>query len=188
MSYFTFVAEEMREVMAQLGFRTVAEMIGRVDVLDAREAIEHWKAQGIDLSRLLYHQKALTPGETVYCSEEQDHGLERALDHKLISLSEPAIEHGTPVDVTLPISNSNRTVGAMLSGRIAKKYGEDGLPKDTVRINFSGSAGQSFGAFLAPGVSLNLEGDTNDYMGKGCPAGVSLSSRILIPRSFRKRT
>ena len=170
-SYFTFVAEEMREVMAQLGFRTVAEMIGRVDVLDAREAIEHWKAQGIDLSRLLYHQKALTPGETVYCSEEQDHGLERALDHKLISLSEPAIEHGTPVDITLPISNSNRTVGAMLSGRIAKKYGEDGLPKDTVRINFSGSAGQSFGAFLAPGVSLSLEGDTNDYMGKGMSGG-----------------
>ena len=170
-SYFTFVAEELREIMAQLGFRTVAEMVGRVDALDARQAIDHWKADGIDLSRLLYHQKALTPGETVYCSEGQDHGLERALDHRLIALAEPAIKSGTPVDINLPISNANRTVGAMLSGRIAKKYGEDGLPSDTVRINFTGSAGQSFGAFLAPGVSLNLQGDTNDYMGKGMSGG-----------------
>ena len=170
-SYFTFVAEEMREIMAQMGFRTVAEMVGRVDALDSRKAIDHWKAEGIDLTRLLYHQKALTPGETVYCSEGQDHGLERALDHKLIALAGQAIEHGTGVDITLPISNSNRTVGAMLSGRIAKAYGEDGLPDDTVRINFTGSAGQSFGAFLAPGVSLNLGGDTNDYMGKGMSGG-----------------
>ena len=170
-NYFMFVAEEMRQIMAELGFRTVAEMIGQVDALDAREAIDHWKAQGIDLSRLLYHQKALTPGETVYCSEEQDHGLERALDHKLIALSEPALDSQTPVRMTLPISNANRTVGAMLSGKIAKTYGEAGLPPDTVRINFTGSAGQSFGAFLAPGVSLNLEGDTNDYMGKGMSGG-----------------
>ena len=170
-SFFTFVAEEMREIMAELGFRTVAEMVGRVDALDTREAIDHWKAEGIDLSRLLYHQKAVNPGETVYCSEEQDHGLERALDHKLISMAEPAIKHRTPVELNLPISNANRTVGAMLSGRIAKTYGEDGLPFDTVRINFTGSAGQSFGAFLAPGVSLNLQGDTNDYMGKGMSGG-----------------
>ena len=170
-SYFTFVAEEMREIMAQSGFRTVAEMVGRVDALDSRKAIDHWKAEGIDLTRMLYHQKALTPGETVYCSEGQDHGLERALDHQLIASAAPAIEHGTPVDITLPISNSNRTVGAMLSGRIAKAYGEDGLPDDTVRINFTGSAGQSFGAFLAKGVSLKLGGDTNDYMGKGMSGG-----------------
>ena len=170
-SYFMFVAEEMRQIMAELGFRTVAEMVGQVDALDAREAIDHWKAQGIDLSRLLYHQKALTPGETVYCSEEQDHGLERALDHKLIALAEPALDSQTPVSMSLAISNSNRTVGAMLSGRIAKAYGEAGLPPDTVRINFTGSAGQSFGAFLAPGVSLNLQGDTNDYMGKGMSGG-----------------
>ena len=170
-SYFMFVAEEMREIMAELGFRTVAEMVGRVDALDPREAIEHWKAQDIDLSRMLYHQKAVTPGETVYCSEEQDHGLERALDHRLIALSEQALRDGTPVEITLPIHNSNRTVGAMLSGRIAKAYGEDGLPPDTIRINFTGSAGQSFGAFLAPGVSLRLEGDTNDYMGKGMSGG-----------------
>ena len=170
-NYFGFVAEEMREIMAELGFRTVAEMVGRVDALDARQAIDHWKAEGIDLSRLLYHQEAINPGETVYCSEEQDHGLERALDHKLIELAEPAIQDGKPVEITLPISNANRTVGAMLSGKIAKAYGEDGLPADTVRINFTGSAGQSFGAFLAPGVSISLDGDTNDYMGKGMSGG-----------------
>ncbi len=170
-SYFMFIAEEMREVMAGQGFRTVAEMVGRADALDPRGAIEHWKAQGLDLSRLLYYQEAINPGETVYCSQEQDHGLARALDHQLIALAEPALKQGTPVDITLPISNANRTVGAMLSGRIAKAYGEDGLPPETIRVNFSGSAGQSFGAFLAPGVALNLEGDTNDYMGKGMSGG-----------------
>ena len=170
-NFFVFVAEEMREIMAELGFRTVAEMVGRADVLDTREAVEHWKAQGIDLSRLLYFQEAITEDDTLYCSMEQDHGLEYALDHQLIALSEPALKHGSPVEITLPISNSNRTVGAMLSGRVAKTYGEDGLPPETIRINFSGSAGQSFGAFLAPGVSITLEGDTNDYMGKGMSGG-----------------
>ena len=171
-NYFMFIAEEMREIMAELGFRTVAEMIGHADALDPRDAIDHWKAQGIDLSRMLHYQPANTPSETLYCSEAQDHGLEQALDHKLIALSEAALQRRMPVDITLPISNSNRTVGAMLSGRIAKAYGEDGLPPDTVRINFTGSAGQSFGAFLAPGVSLHLEGDTNDYMGKGMSGGL----------------
>ena len=166
-----FVAQEMREIMAELGFRTVAEMVGRVDALDPRQAVDHWKAQEIDLSRMLYHQQAVTPGETVYCSQEQNHGLERALDHQLIALSQPALKDAIPVAITLPISNANRTVGAMLSGRIAKTYGEDGLPPDTIQINFTGSAGQSFGAFLAPGVTLNLAGDTNDYMGKGMSGG-----------------
>ena len=170
-NYFMFVAQEMREIMAELGFRTVAEMVGRVDALDPRQAVDHWKAQEIDLSRMLYHQQAVTPGETVYCSQEQNHGLERALDHQLIALSQPALKDATPVAITLPISNANRTVGAMLSGRIAKTYGEDGLPPDTIQINFTGSAGQSFGAFLAPGVTLNLAGDTNDYMGKGMSGG-----------------
>ncbi len=170
-NYFTFVAEEMREIMAQLGFRTVNEMIGRVDVLDAHQAIEHWKAQGLDLSRMLYRQEPTTPGENVYCSEDQDHGLEHALDHQLIALSEPALERREPVEIKLPIRNSNRTVGAMLSGKIAKAYGEDGLPGDSIRINFSGSAGQSFGAFLAKGVSIHLDGDTNDYVGKGMSGG-----------------
>ena len=171
-NYFHFIAEEMREIMAELGFRSVEEMVGRADALDTRDAIEHWKAQGIDLSRMLHYQEANSPEETLYCSEGQDHGLERALDHKLISMSEPAIKNKAPVEISLPISNANRTVGAMLSGKIAKAYGEDGLPPQTVRINFKGSAGQSFGAFLAPGVALNLEGDTNDYMGKGMSGGL----------------
>ena len=170
-NYFTFVAEEMREIMAELGFRTVAEMIGRADALDPRKAIDHWKAQGLDFSRLLYHQEAVNPGDTVFCSEEQDHGLEKALDHRLISLSEKALRFREPVQIDLPIHNSNRTVAAMLSGQVAKRYGEEGLSEDTIRINFSGSAGQSFGAFLAKGISLDLKGDTNDYFGKGMSGG-----------------
>ena len=171
-NYFMFIAEEMREIMAEQGFRTVAEMVGRADALDSRKAVEHWKASGLDLSKMLYFQEAVTPGETLYRSEEQDHGLKNALDHRLIEQAEAAIQRRAPVEINLPISNANRTVGAMLSGRIAKAYGEDGLPADTVRINFSGSAGQSFGAFLAPGVSMHLEGDTNDYMGKGMSGGL----------------
>ena len=170
-NYFTFVAEEMREIMAELGFRTVNEMIGRVDALDSRRAIEHWKAQGLDFSRLLYRQEATTPGEPVYCAEEQDHGLELALDHQLIELAGPALDDGRAVEIDLPIRNSNRTVAAMLSGKVAKGYGEDGLPEDTIKVKFSGSAGQSFGAFLAKGISILLEGDTNDYMGKGMSGG-----------------
>jgi glutamate synthase domain-containing protein 3 len=170
-NYFTFVAEEMREIMAELGCRTVNEMVGRVDLLDSRKAIEHWKAQGLDFSRLLHRQMPRSTEETVYCSEEQDHGLEKALDHQLIAQAQTAIEHREPVQIDLPISNANRTVGAMLSGMIAKKYGEDGLPPDTVKIHFTGSAGQSFAAFLAHGVSIHLEGDTNDYMGKGIGGG-----------------
>ena len=171
-NYFMFIAEEMREIMAGQGFRTVTEMVGRADGLDPRKAIEHWKAEGLDLTKMLYYQEAITPGETLFCSEEQDHGLERALDHKLIELARQALRLKMPVEINLPISNANRTVGAMLSGRIAKAYGEDGLPPDTIRINFTGSAGQSFGAFLAPGVSLHLDGDTNDYMGKGMSGGL----------------
>ena len=170
-SYFTFIAEEMREIMADLGFRTVQEMVGRVDVLDARKASGHWKARGLDLSRLLYQQPSRTPGEANYCTKEQDHGLEKALDHQLIALSQPALEHKQPVEIQLPIGNSNRTVGAMLSGRITKRYGEDGLPPETIKVHFSGSAGQSFGAFLAEGIDIRLEGDTNDYMGKGMTGG-----------------
>ena len=170
-NYFTFIAEEMRQIMADLGFRTVNEMIGRVDVLDARKAVDHWKAQGLDLSKLLYREDDWAYGPANYCSEEQDHGLERALDHQLIALAQPALEHRKPVEIELPIHNSNRTVGAMLSGRISKKYGEDGLPPETIKIKFSGSAGQSFGAFLANGVDVRLEGDTNDYMGKGMTGG-----------------
>ena len=170
-NYFTFIAEEMREIMADLGFRTVQEMVGRVDVLDARKASDHWKAQGLDLSRLLYHQPPATRGEANYCCKEQDHGLEKALDHQLIALSQPALDHKLPVEIQLPIRNSNRTVGAMLSGQITKRYGEGGLPPETIKIHFSGSAGQSFGAFLAEGIDIHLDGDTNDYMGKGMAGG-----------------
>ena len=170
MNYFTFVAEEMRQIMADLGFRTVQEMVGRVDVLESRKATDHWKAQGLDLSRLLHHQLA-GAGESNYCCEGQDHGLDEALDHQLIALSQLALEHKQPVEIKLPIRNSNRTVGAMLSGRISKRYGEEGLPPETIKIHFSGSAGQSFGAFLAQGIDIRLDGDTNDYMGKGMAGG-----------------
>ena len=169
-NYFTFVAEEMREIMAEMGFRAVNEMIGRVDMLDGREAVEHWKARGLDLSRLLYRH-SMSDRVAVYCKEEQDHGLEQSLDHQLIALSQPALEKGQPVAMDLPIRNSHRTVGAMLSGRVSRKYGEDGLPEGTIRINLTGSAGQSFGAFLSKGIDIRLEGDTNDYMGKGMAGG-----------------
>ena len=169
-NYFMFVARELREIMAELGFRTVAEMVGRVDLLDTREAIDHWKAKGIDLSRLL----CLAPRSDevpVYCVEDQDHGLEFALDHQLIEKAQLAIDGKGPVDIDLPIRNSNRTVGAMLSGKIALKYGEEGLPANSINIHLTGSAGQSFGAFLANGVNIKLHGDTNDYMGKGMGGG-----------------
>ncbi len=170
-SYFMFVAEEMREIMAQLGFRTVAEMIGRTDVLDYEDAQDHWKSKGMDLSRLLHRQESNDPNEPVYCDRKQDHGLEKALDHQLIAQAKSSLENRTKVEIDLPIHNSNRTVGAMLSGKVAKAFGEEGLPDDTINIKLTGSAGQSFGAFLARGISINLVGDTNDYMGKGMSGG-----------------
>ena len=173
-NYFYFVAEELREIMAQTGFRTVAEMVGRVDKLETRQAVDHWKASGVDLSRLLVIPPRAERVQT-YCCAVQDHGLERALDHQIIAQAQPAIDNGTPVRIDMPVSNSNRTVGAMLSGRVARKYGEQGLPPGTIDIHLEGSGGQSFGAFLAPGVSISLAGDTNDYMGKGIGGG-----RIVI--------
>ncbi len=169
-NYFFFVAEELRQIMAELGIRTVAELVGRVDLLDTHQAIDHWKAQGIDLSRLL----CVPPRAdevAVYNCEEQDHGLEFALDHQLIELAQPALEGKHSVDIDLPIHNSNRTVGAMLSGKIAKRCGELGLAPGSINIHFTGSAGQSFGAFLSNGIDIVLEGDTNDYMGKGMGGG-----------------
>ena len=170
-NYFFFVVEQLREIMAKLGFRTVNEMVGRVDKLETRRAIEHWKANGVDLSRLLYRPET-TPDVATYCCQAQDHGLDRTLDQTaLIELARPALEHGTPVEIRLPIYNSNRTVATTLSGLVAKKYGEEGLPEDTIRCYFNGSAGQSFGAFLAKGISLTLEGDANDYYAKGISGG-----------------
>ena len=169
-NYFFFVAEQLREIMAKLGFRRMDEMIGRSDMLDMRPGIDHWKAKGLDYSQLLYHPEA--PSRVGRrCMIAQDHGLEDALDAKLIDHARPALDHGTPVEISLPIRNVHRTVGAMLSGEIARKYGSAGLEPGTIHCKFSGSAGQSFGAFLARGVTLELEGDSNDYVGKGLSGG-----------------
>jgi glutamate synthase domain-containing protein 2/glutamate synthase domain-containing protein 3 len=169
-NYFFFVAEQVRELMAKLGFRRMDEMIGRSDMLDMRPGIDHWKAKGLDYTQLLYHPEA--PSRVGRrCMIAQDHGLDQALDAKLIDHARPAIDNGTPVEITLPIRNVHRTVGAMLSGEIARKYGSTGLEPGTIHCKFSGSAGQSFGAFLARGVTLELEGDSNDYVGKGLSGG-----------------
>ena len=169
-NYFFFVAEELRQIMASLGFRTMAEMVGRVDRLDMRTAIDHWKAKGVDLSKLL-HQVKTAEGAPLHQTETQNHGLDKALDVDLIASAKAAIEDGKPVELERTIRNVNRTVGAMLSGEIAKRHGHAGLPADTLRINLKGSAGQSFGAFLAHGVTLDLIGDANDYVGKGLSGG-----------------
>jgi glutamate synthase (NADPH/NADH) large chain len=168
--YFFFVAEEVRELMAELGFRTIDEMIGRVDVLEVNDAVRHWKTQGIDLSAILY--KPNLPQRIVgHKVIEQDHGIDKALDHKLIAAAKEALEKGTPVSADFTIKNINRTVGTMLSGEIAKRYGDDGLPEDTITYKFTGSAGQSFGAFAAAGFTMILQGDANDYVGKGLSGG-----------------
>jgi glutamate synthase domain-containing protein 3 len=168
--FFFFVAEEVREFMAEMGFATMDEMIGRVDMLDTADFAEHWKAKGIDLSSVLY--SPAVPGRVGRrCLTTQDHGLDQALDYALIRHAGPALETGAAVDVALPIRNVHRTVGAMLSGEVSRRYGSEGLPEDRVRFRFTGSAGQSFGAFLAPGITLTLEGDANDYTGKGLSGG-----------------
>jgi glutamate synthase (NADPH/NADH) large chain len=169
-NYFFFVAEELREIMAQLGFRTVAEMIGRVDKIDLKKAIAHWKARGVDLSRVL-HQVQARPGVAIHNCETQNHALDSAIDHELIKASMPSIEGGQPVLLERTIRNVDRTVGAMLSGEVARRHGHAGLPEDTIKIRFTGTAGQSFGAFLSRGVSLELIGDANDYVGKSLSGG-----------------
>ncbi|WP_447979555.1 glutamate synthase large subunit [Candidatus Nitrospira bockiana] len=169
-NYFFFVAEEVRELMAKLGFRTMDEMIGRVDKLKVQKAVEHWKAKGLDLTPLL-HVPPVGSSVATHCVQKQDHGLSDVLDLRLIELCRPAIERGEKVSLELPIRNTDRTVGTMLSSRIAKQYGPDGLPEDTITITFTGSAGQSFGAFLSKGMTLVLEGESNDYLGKGLSGG-----------------
>ncbi len=169
--FFRFVAEEVRELMARLGFRTMDEMIGRVDRLDVRPALDHWKARGLDFSAIL-HDPA--PGAAVPRRRlrPQDHGLERSLDATtIIPLCRPALESRTPVDVRLPIRNVHRTVGTLLGYEVTRRYGAGGLPDDTIRLHFTGSAGQSFGAFVPRGITLVLEGDANDYLGKGLSGG-----------------
>ena len=169
-NYFFFVAEELREVMAEMGFRTINEMVGRMDRLDTRKAIEHWKAKGLDFSRLL-KMPDVPDDIATYCREEQDHGLDKALDNRLVELSADAIESGAPVEFEMPISNANRTVGTTLSYNISLRHGEDALPEDTITVRFKGSAGQSFAAFLAKGVTFHVEGDSNDYFCKGLSGG-----------------
>lgn len=164
--YFRFVAEELRGIMAQLGFRTVDEMVGRVDRLAARSGVDHWKARHLDLG-LLLHRPAVPPGVGVRCTQAQQHGLENALDHVLLEKARPAFERRQKVEVDLPIRNIHRTVGTLLSQRIARRYGAEGLPEDTITVRCAGSAGQSFGAFAVRGVTLRVEGDANDYFGKG---------------------
>ncbi len=173
-NYMFFVAEELRQIMAQMGFRTVQEMIGRVDRLDMRRVHRHWKANGVDLSRLL-HTVEIDEGASLFQTETQDHGLDGALDNELIKACQPAITAGKPVNIDTTIRNVNRTVGAMLSGEIAMAHGHAGLKPDTIRINLTGVAGQSFGAWLAHGVTLDLTGDANDYVGKGLSGG-----RIIV--------
>jgi glutamate synthase domain-containing protein 2/glutamate synthase domain-containing protein 1/glutamate synthase domain-containing protein 3 len=168
-NYFRMIAEEVRELMAKLGFRTINEMVGRMDRLDVRKAVDHWKAKKLDLSAI-FHLPEVSPGQNC-CAQSQDHGIHKALDNLLIELAVDSLLHAKPVDIRLPIRNVNRTVGTMLGSEVTRRYGRNGLPDNTIRIHFTGSAGQSFGAFLPNGISLTLEGDSNDYMGKGLSGG-----------------
>jgi glutamate synthase (NADPH) large chain len=184
-NFFFFLAEQVRQYMAELGFRTVNEMVGRVDMLDAEPAIDHWKdhwkARGLDYSAILYNPPV--PSRVARrCIHAQDHGLEQALDHKVLGIAKVALENLSPIEVTLPVRNVHRSVGTMLSGEVARRYGSAGMPDDTVRVQLTGSAGQSLGAFLAKGITLTLEGDANDYVGKGLSGG-----RLVVypPRASR---
>jgi len=183
-NFFEFIAEEVREYLAQLGFRSLEEIVGRVDLLDAALAMEHWKASGLDLSPVLYapspdggSQGGRPPmantagGAATRCVTTQDHGLDKALDNTLIQLAEGALEEGRPVRLELPIRNVNRTVGTMLGYEVTRRWGGEGLPDNTIDISFDGSAGQSFGAFLPRGITMRLAGDANDYLGKGLSGG-----------------
>jgi len=170
-NFFEFLAEEVREYLAALGFRSIAEAIGHTEVLDARAAIDHWKAHGLDLAPIL--AEAENPYESqAYCSRGQDHGLDRALDRVLIELAAAALTDGTVVEIEAPVRNTNRSVGTMLGSEVTKRWGGGGLPDNTIRIHLRGSAGQSFGAFVPRGITLRLEGDANDYTGKGLSGGV----------------
>jgi glutamate synthase (NADPH/NADH) large chain len=173
-NFFRFIAEEVREYMAALGFRTMDEMIGRVDRLNFREAVDHWKARGIDFSEILHDPAAsgvVSADAPRRCTQAQDHGLSEALDNELIARCKDALERQLPVSLDLRIRNGNRTVGTMLGSEVTTRYGREGLPDDTIRLRFSGSAGQSFGAFVPRGITLTLEGDSNDYVGKGLSGG-----------------
>ncbi|MEV0671594.1 glutamate synthase large subunit [Mycobacterium sp. NPDC050441] len=170
-NFFMFIAEEVRELMAQLGFRTVTEMVGQVGALDTTQAAEHWKAHKLDLTPVLYEPESAFMNQDLYCSSRQDHGLDKALDQQLIVQSRDALDKGTPVRFSTKITNVNRTVGTMLGHEVTKVYGGQGLPDGTIDINFDGSAGNSFGAFVPKGITLRVYGDANDYVGKGLSGG-----------------
>ena len=169
-NFFFFVAEEARQIMAQLGIRTFEEMIGRTDYLDRNKAVSHWKASGLDFTRI-FHQPDVPASVPRFQVEVQDHGLARALDHKLIAMAAPALDRGEKVQFIQTVKNLNRTIGAMLSGEVARRYGHEGLPDDTIHIQLQGTVGQSAGAFLAHGITLDLVGEANDYVGKGLSGG-----------------
>ena len=169
-TFFEFIAQEVREYLARLGFRSMDEAIGRVDTLDVSAAVQHWKAAGLDLSPILA-EIPLPAGASLHRTTEQDHGLAKALDHTLIELSADALQRGEPVRIDLPVRNVNRTVGTMLGHELTKAWGEAGLPQDTIDVTLTGSAGQSFGAFLPRGITMRLFGDSNDYLGKGLSGG-----------------
>lgn len=173
-NFFFFVAEEVREIMAELGYRTFNEMIGQVQMLDQSALVTHWKAKGLDFSKLFYRQKE-APGQKVYHAEEQNHHLDKVLDRKLIAQAKPALDRGAPVTIETTINNTDRSAGAMLSGTVAKIYGHAGLPLDTIQVHLKGTAGQAFGAWLGRGITFDLEGEGNDYVGKGLSGG-----RIIV--------
>jgi glutamate synthase (ferredoxin) len=179
-----FIADDLRKIMAELGFRTIREMAGRVDVLDVSKAIDHWKAQGLDFSKILYKPELPDTIANTCTVQDQDHGLENALDHRLIDICRPAIEDGKPVEFEMPIRNVQRTVGTMLSSEISKRYDLQGLPADTIVIHAAGSAGQSFCAFGAPGLTIHIHGDANDYFGKGL-SGAKLTIRPPEGSTFK---
>jgi glutamate synthase (NADPH/NADH) large chain len=169
-NYFFFVAEEVREMMAALGYRTFNEMVGQTQMLDQSNLVAHWKAKGLDFSKLFVRQNEL-PGQKIYHSQGQNHHLEAVLDRRLIEKAQAAIDRGAPVKIEMDINNTDRSAGAMLSGTVAKIYGHAGLPHDTIQVSFKGTAGQAFGAWLARGITFDLEGEGNDYVGKGLSGG-----------------
>jgi glutamate synthase (NADPH/NADH) large chain len=176
-NFFEFIAEEVREYLAALGLRSIEEAVGRVDLLDTALAVSHWKAEGLDLSPVL-HAPAGSGDGPLHQVTAQDHGLDKALDNTLIQLAEGALEEGRKVRLELPIRNVNRTVGTMLGYEVTRRWGGEGLPADTISVAFTGSAGQSFGAFVPGGITLRLTGDANDYLGKGLSGG-----RLIIAPS-----
>ena len=173
-NFFEFIATEVRELLAEMGFRSMVEAVGRVEMLDVADAVDHWKASGLDLTPIL-HLPPVAPDTARHQTEHQDHGLDRALDQMLIQLAEGALEDSRPVTIDIPVRNTNRTVGTLLGSEVTQRYGAAGLPDDTIVVNFTGSAGTSFGAFVPRGITLRLEGDANDYVGKGLSGG-----RIVI--------